>query len=162
MKKLLSLILFLNIVLVLYSQENNTAVNINKIDGSKITFLIVNQPHMSFSSDSVTITEAVTGFTVSYHRQEIEDVTFDKNIPSDIISSESHLEQLVIKYTNANIINVYGIDKLSNIRVFDISGKLFSPDMSFYNNNTVQINISELPSGIYIVNVKGTSFKIKK
>lgn len=162
MKKLFSLLFFMNISIGLYSQENNTIVNIKKNDGNIVSFLLVNQPQMTFSADSVTLVEAVTGLSDSYLRSDIEDITFCKQIASDIIEPNTKNNHLFIELLDRNTISVRGINNPLSIFVYDISGRKHLPIVTFDGDGNASIDISSLPIGIYIVNVEDESFKIRK
>jgi hypothetical protein len=51
---------------------------------------------------------------------------------------------------------------MSSIRIYDITGKIFKPEINSIDAKVFVINLSELPSGIYIINADGNSLKIRK
>lgn len=162
MKILLGLLLCVFNSLAAYCQDNNTTVNFNKTDGEKVTYLLVDHPKMTFSTDSIFVIDANTKIKISYLRSEIEDITFEKGIPNEIDILESLDKQVFFKYIDEHSITIYGIDNMSSIRIYDITGKIFKPEINSIDSKVFEINLSELPSGIYIINADGNSLKIRK
>lgn len=161
MRIFLGLILcFLN-SLATYSQENYTTVNIYKKNGETVTFLLSAHPQMTFSSDSVFVIAADSSKFQAL-RSEIEEITFERGIPNEIDILESLDKQVFFKYIDEHSITIYGIDNMSSIRIYDITGKIFKPEINSIDSKVFEINLSELPSGIYIINADGNSLKIRK
>lgn len=161
MRIFLGLILcFLN-SLATYSQENYTTVNIYKKNGETVTFLLSAHPQMTFSSDSVFV-NAADSSEFEALRSEIEEITFERGIPNEIDILESLDKQVFFKYIDEHSITIYGIDNMSSIRIYDITGKIFKPEINSIDAKVFVINLSELPSGIYIINADGNSLKIRK
>lgn len=151
---------FLN-SLATYSQENYTTVNIYKKNGETVTFLLSAHPQMTFSSDSVFV-DAVDSSKFKALRREIEEITFERGIPNEIDILDSLDKQVFFKYIDEHSITIYGIDNMSSIRIYDITGKIFKPEINSIDSKVFVINLSELPSGIYIINADGNSLKIRK
>lgn len=162
MRKILSLFCLSCLSFAGYSQTNITAVNINKINGERLVCLLENRPRMFFSSDSVIVAEAKTGLTFSYLKSEISNITFDNYTTTEISDVEFNIADVRLEYLDKNTIKIYGLDELSTVRIFDISGRIITTAIKSEYSGFAVINISELPTGIYIINVKGNSFKIKK
>lgn len=161
MRIFLGLILcFLN-SLATYSQENYTTVNIYKKNGETVTFLLSAHPQMTFLSDSVFVIAADSSKFQAL-RSEIEEITFERGIPNEIDILESLDKQVFFKYIDEHSITIYGIDNMSSIRIYDITGKIFKPEINSIDSKVFEINLSELPSGIYIINADGNSIKIRK
>lgn len=151
---------FLN-SLATYSQENYTTVNIYKKNGETVTFLLSAHPQMTFSSDSVFV-DAADSSKFQALRREIEEITFERGIPNEIDILDSLDKQVFFKYIDEHSITIYGIDNMSSIRIYDITGKIFKPEINTIDSKVFEINLSELPSGIYIINADGNSLKIRK
>ena len=151
---------FLN-SLATYSQENYTTVNIYKKNGETVTFLLSADPQMTFSSDSVFV-DAADSSKFQALRREIEEITFERGIPNEIDILDSLDKQVFFKYIDEHSITIYGIDNMSSIRIYDITGKIFKPEINSIDSKVFEINLSELPSGIYIINADGNSLKIRK
>lgn len=161
MRIFLGLILCLLNSLATYSQENYTTVNIYKKNGETVTFLLSAHPQMTFSSDSVFV-NAADSSEFEALRREIEEITFERGIPNEIDILESLDKQVFFKYIDEHSITIYGIDNMSSIRIYDITGKIFKPEINSIDAKVFVINLSELPSGIYIINADGNSLKIRK
>ena len=116
---------------------------------------------MTFSSDSVFVIAADSPKFQAL-RREIEEITFERGIPNEIDILESLDKQVFFKYIDEHSITIYGIDNMSSIRIYDITGKIFKPEINSIDSKVFEINLSELPSGIYIINADGNSIKIRK
>jgi len=73
-------------------------------------------------------------------------------------------EQKVIGYFSDDVAHVAGIDGEADIRIIDMSGKtLYSNNFeNLSKGDEVEIDMSSMPDGIYVINVNGENFKIIK
>ena len=150
--------LLLGIILHLSAQSTYVHVTIYLNDGTEATYDMQNSSYMYFEeSVKLVITESTDGLsTVSYPLADIrkitceefvgtlENATIDVSLYPNPVRDVLHFRNVIGKRT----VNIYAIDG-QKVKSFQISG-------------SQSIDISDLPSGMYLVNDSHNTFKMIK
>lgn len=156
MRKFLLLLLFLGVAGRVVADEV-TALVIHDYDGGRTVWIIGDRPKVTYSSDSLLITSA--GVEASYPLDDMWKFTFEQvEMESTAIAAPS-AETLAFSY-NGDMVIVSNLVSGSLVRVFTPGGILIKSERPSTDSWIFQF--SDIPSGIYIVDVNGKSFKISK
>ena len=150
--------LLLGIILHLSAQSTYVHVTIYLNDGTEATYDMQNSSYMYFEeSVKLVITESTDGLsTVSYPLADIrkitceefvgtlENATIDVSLYPNPVRDVLHFRNVIGQRT----VNIYAIDG-QKVKSFQISG-------------SQSIDISDLPSGMYLVNDSHNTFKMIK
>lgn len=149
MRKLLLTILVLCCCLLAKAEDKTLMITFS--DNTTQTFVLSALPQISMANDKMTITTASA--TAEYDLYKVKTFTFGtstgiQNIGTDV-SFSTQGDRIIVSGTDAQV------------RLFAIDGKAVSATPVRTDGHTV-ISLSELPKGIYIINVNGKSVKISK
>ena len=134
----------------------STALIVHAKDGSKVSYILSERPRVSFSEDSLIITSEAT--VVNYPLTDMWKFTFSEededtgvnNIPAD----EASLS------INSGVIVLSGCKEGSTARICTTGGTVVHNEKLSSDSWTYPLSL--LPSGIYLVTINGTTFKIAK
>ncbi len=131
--------------------DHNLVVNFT--DGTSVEFSLGEEPVLTYSETHQLIVTTATGNS-SYEFDSLVSLTFKEVEPDGIdkVNAEG------FKY-NQQTASFTGLEKNSEIRVFDANGRLIQSQKA---DKATSVNLSNLPAGIYIVKFGNQSFKVKK
>lgn len=154
MKKLL-LLLFLSVTVPSIAEEA-TSLIVHSKDGSSVAYALSEYPKVTFEDSYLLIKS--TNIDVSYPLSDMWKFTFE---PVDIETAINAVsaDKSSFSYADGAIV-LSGLNGKSFLQVYTIDGVLRHSEK--INTSTFIYPFSELPSGIYIINVNGKTFKISK
>lgn len=141
------------------AEESTTKVLVvNLTDGTTVRYIIAENPRLTFDAENVYVKSDVA--EVSYARSAIQKFTFDNySVPSAIESTESQ-KGTVFRYVERNLVEVAGDIQGAPVRVYAMSGQLMQNFVA--QSSSVQIDLTGLAAGIYIININSQTLKIYK
>ncbi len=142
--------------LLAYSQESSQGFTLYLKDNSTITFMFSDSPNIEIGFDEVMF--SCGDFQAMYKMNEIDRLDF-KQVAG--IKSEISTEDIVIEVAD-NALKISGIDKNSNIAVYNLAGVRMSCNIES-SRDIIVVDYSNLQAGIYIVSInQSKSIKIVK
>ena len=142
MKKILFLILMAVMVNGQWSMVNaQSTLNIHTTTNGTVCFTFAEKPQMSFKTTEV-LTISSTTVTVEFPYAEVEKITFNDDDPTAV-------PMLTVREA-----------KTDEVRIYDLSGKLVRRSRS--RQGTVSVDLSTLPTGVYIVKDGKRTYKVSK
>lgn len=139
MKRYLLCLLLSSVFLVQAFSQNT--LNLFLKNGSSLSFVFTDKPVICYSADSLFMRTEHTH--IEYPISELDRITFT--------NSEDKPES----------INYYLADETSSVTIFDISGRIIST-YEDDGNHTLDISLTGLENGIYIIRQGDKSYKITK
>lgn len=145
MRKILSLIVLLIMLPICTKAEMAMALQLELVNGKTISFVLVQKPVITFSGDSITITEG--GFVTNYLRSEVSHYHFSLVDTSIGFVKEDEVQIVqVLPY----LYKVLGFS--GKVQVYNVAGMSFSDSVTDINHE-VLINMQSLPTGVYIIKI---------
>jgi hypothetical protein len=138
--------------------EGKTALIVELNDGTKAQFILAEQPTMV--PDGANVVFESTTAKATYARSNVSKFYFgtvDENaVPQTPDNTGITFRALpdYILLTNDNT--------LPTPQVYNVMGVQFPASVSRISDNSVQVSISNLPQGLYIITVRNQSFKFLK
>ena len=134
-----------------------TAMTILMKDGTEQTIRLVSEPVISFSGTDLNITghelnlslplaDVVRYTFETYDATGIDDVKNNKHVHIDF---------------EGEVLIVSGLSEAETIAVYDLQGKLLSR-ATVGNDGRLKLSLHSQPTGVYVMKVGQTSYKIKK
>ena len=137
--------------------QHQLVVELN--NSSTVRYMLSDNPVVTFSGTQVSIKSAKA--EASYTRSSIKRYYFE-DAADGIEEVKTPSSELRIQYTTPEQVKIYGLTSADNVRIYDITGKRLSAEIS-NSVDAVSINLSSLSSGVYIITLPNhPSIKIKK
>lgn len=127
--------------------------------GRNTTYAISNVRKITFlgSTMSVTTTDASSeNYTIS----EVQKLLF-QNVDITNVNEVSTSNLKAYPNPAKNVLNVDGISKVDNLRLYNLTGSELSVSYGLVNNG-LQISTGNLPQGIYLLQVNNQTIKFQK
>lgn len=124
-------------------------------DGSRVTYLISDEPKMTFDGSNMAITS--NDINVEYPLYSVEQITYEKGSETSV---ENVCEDTILHYIKDNTLNVINDVSDYTINIYDIFGKCVV-NKSFHKSETASISLSNFDKGIYILTINKNSFKFR-
>ena len=150
--------LFLGMVFPMAAQSTYVHVTIYLNDGTEPTYDMQSSSYMYFEEGvKLVITESNDGMSsVSYPLADIRKITCEEvvgtlentTIGVSLYPNPTHDELQIRNVTGNQVVNIYALD-----------GRLLK---SFQVSGSQSVDISDLPSGMYLVNISYSTFKMMK
>lgn len=152
LKKLLSLMLLLFATAL--QAVADTALVVEKHDGTKETFLLSEIPEIKTKGDTCVFITA--NATVEILRTDIDYIHFDNIVSA--IHAPMGKSDITVKFLNNHTVQIAGVES-QRIAVYDISGRAVNATVSTAADTTT-VSLTALPRGAYIVKYGNNSIKI--
>lgn len=156
MKKIFLLLAFIFVSYNIMAQENNTQLVVWAKDGTKVAYMLSEKPKITFTETDMVIT--ANDIEVNYALEnmvrftyELNDNTAIRNIESDEVSIKLDGESLLFSDLKAN----------SSIAIYALNGTLVLKK-TIRQDGEYAFSISNLNTGVYMVNVNSLTYKIVK
>ena len=150
------LVAFSLVPVPMLAESTATALTVHIKDGSEVTFLLSEQPAVTFSDGYLLITSSDA--EMSYPLSDVVKFTFKDADETTGIDNTS-VGEASFAFDGGSVV-VSGLKAGSNARVFATDGTtLHSEEVS---GDSWSYSLSSLPSGVYIVSINGKTFKIAK
>ena len=152
MKKKLSLILLFVAFLSLTASAQDPTLVIHKSDGQVLEVELFTMPRVQMTTDKMTIKSAV--LDLEFAKSDVVGFTY-KNISTGIRTVHPEMTFRI----DEDQVTFRGVPEANAVMVYDISGVRLPVRLTIHDNEAV-LPLSQLPHGVYIVNINGKSFKI--
>lgn len=149
-KIILFLLLFFAVGL---SAQGQTALVVELRDGSCASFLLAEQPKITFEGEMMSIVSSKTD--MEFVRSEVKKYRF-----VDSVASIAEVEDASQATFDGNTLIVSGLSDETVVTVYTLSG--LSVKKSTPSSGVCTISLESLPSALYIVNYNNTTIKILK
>ena len=140
-----------------YAGHESWNMVLTQKDGFNVVFSLTNKPLVTFS-ESVLIISTEHSDISYYELDEVQKITYEKvnptalnNVKADESSFKLNGESIVFNTLKAN----------STIAVFTVGGEMLF-NKTFEEAGEYVFPISELSTGVYLIYVNGSTFKIAK
>ncbi len=138
------------------ADESGQLLVLTQADGHVSKFALADSPVITYSGSDIIVTCGENVLQTSM--ANIQSVTFDKGNSTDIRELDG---KEVIPSFSFNKASFEGLQAGARVMVFTIDGKMVST-MEADAEGKTHIDMSNLPSGVYILRTPNKSFKIKK
>lgn len=135
-----------------------TTMAVRKVEGETTVFILGEMPKLTFDESNIII-ETLDGSTI-IPLNEIKEYSFE-TFPSSGIKTIGTNKELPFTY-NGNSISFEKLEGLDNhVDIFRLDGtKILSAKLN--ENTTTTIDCSAWPQSVYIISIKGMSYKMIK
>lgn len=154
---LLSLILMLSVLNLMAQDAPVQKLNVWKMDGTQIQFLLNDEPTTTFENGNLVITtnQGVFSYPLAQmskytHEGLPEGIDVPTVAPGDILVRQNNEAMLIEGLPDNQLVEVYSAD-----------GKHILSQRAAAGQSTL-LNLTAQPQGTYIVNIGSTSFKFVK
>lgn len=142
----------------LFSQDAPVQkLNVWKMDGTQIQFLLTDEPVTTFENGNLVITTNQGQF--SYPLAQMSKYTHE-GLPEGIDAPVVAPGTILIRQNNEMML-IDGLPDKANVAVYNVDGKLLFTQQATGGQST-SIVMSAYPAGNYIINAGGASFKFVK
>ena len=152
MKKILSILAIL-FSLPMYA-DHHLVIETN--NSKKHSYSLEDNPVISFNNDILVI--KTDKIELSYPISDIAKYYFTKE-DTGISSVNGDVNNIHFNYTNTDFLLIEGIAEEDNVNVYEINGRTCHVNIT-RSNDSVIIELKNLPKGIYLVKVNNHSFKL--
>ena len=140
---------------IIKAQQVDIHAVITKTDGSEQVYELSESDRISFPSDEILVITQ-NGSDIQIPIAEIRKVTFDEILAN----AETAAKNIGIFPNPANnSFTVSGINEVQQLKIYSIDGRLVKQEAVSCSQS---IDISELPQGLYYVNINKLNFKLIK
>ena len=162
MKLFIRNILFIIILFVtplIAAASNEPTVLLVNLKGGEIhRFTLSEKPVITFDSEHVFINSSA--FSTVY--ENVEKIYFQDNTTTSVKNIDEQVHpRFSFKFTDGHTITVIGCTKTDRLAVYSINGAKVSADVE-RTAESIVVDLTSVPSGIYIIRVNTQSFKIQK
>ena len=154
-KRLLLVFAILFIRNILYAQQVEIHAVITKTDGCELLYDLDESDRISFPNDEILVITQ-NGSDIQIPISEIRKVTFD-----EILATADNVTESIGIFPNpvSSTFAISGINGFQQLSIYSIDGRLVRHDTI---GNGQNIDISELPQGLYYVNINKQNLKLIK
>ncbi len=156
MKQRLLLLMFLTISCVGMHAESVETLIVKLKNGSETAFFLKDKPQVKFEGTDLVVTSDV-GKT-SFLLAEVLRFTYVKKDPSGI--DEAVIDPTGVEFKD-DILVISQLKAGATVDVYTLDGKLIR-QLKASHAGTYRLNLSELPSGLYLVKADNVTCKITK
>ena len=140
---------------IIKAQQVDIHAVITNTDGSEQVYELCESDRISFPNDEILVITQ-NGSDIQIPIAEIRKVTFDEILAN----AETAAENIGIFPNPANnSFTVSGINEVQQLKIYSIDGRLVKQEAIGCSQS---IDISELPQGLYYVNINKLNFKLIK
>ena len=156
LKKMLLLVLaILSVGNTVKAQQTEIQAVITRHNGNEQIYQLDENDRISFPNDE-TLVITQNGNDIQISISEIRKITFDEVLAT----AENETESIgIFPNPTSNSFTISGINGFQQMNIYSIDGKLVKREIIDCGQS---IDISELPQGLYYVNVNKQNFKLIK
>ena len=155
-KKYILFPLFLAFCLITKAEDNQTNLVVWVKDGTKVTYLLAEKPKVTFAENDLVITSK--GVVANYSLETIARITYEDNTYTDV--NKLQTDESVFKL-DGEFLLFHNLKANSTISFYTPNGILVFKKIVGQNGEYV-FPLSNLNTGVNVINVNGKSFKIVK
>ncbi len=143
--------------LAAWSQVPTHVLIVELTDGTSAKYALTDKPVISHKGNDVQITSNLLSAT--YSIDAVKKYRFEVGEVTGIEAAEA-MEMFAVEYTDGETVRISGAGKNPRVSVFSMDARKVSAEVSD-NEGQIAVSLTNLPSGVYIVNVNGKqSFKV--
>ena len=153
----------INIVASSHTGSNELTTKENLVvwlkDGSKTTFVLNEKPIVTIGDKTLKVNGAKA--SAEYDFKDILRLTYDGMFPDDITKEISATEAETKKpFTQTSEALVFSSDKeILDVKIVAVSGTVVKR-FTVQNGSTFTLPLSQIPTGVYVINVNNISYKV--
>ena len=141
--------------IVMTARQREQLIILGK-DGTKIAYALTDKPKITFTDSDLVV--SVNGLTSNYLLINLLGITYSE---SDVMNISNAKDDFPLFYMNGNKLMFHKIKRDMALFLYKIDGSLvFKKRISKDSDTTV--SLSSIESGIYVLQINGTVFKIIK
>ena len=125
-------------------------------DGTKIAYALTDKPKITFTDSDLVV--SVNGLTSNYLLINLLGITYSE---SDVMNISNAKDDFPLFYMNGNKLMFHKINRDMALFLYKIDGSLVFKKRISKDSDTT-ISLSSIESGIYVLQINGTVFKIIK
>ena len=156
MKKIICTILLVLMTVIEITAKQGEQLIILSKDGTKIAYALTDKPKITFTDSNLVV--SVNGLTANYSLANLLGVTY---IESDATNISCAKDDFPLFYMNGNKLMFHKVKRDMALFLYKIDGSLVFKKRISKDSDTT-ISLSSIESGIYVLQINGTAFKIIK
>lgn len=125
-------------------------------DGTKIAYALTDKPKITFTDSNLVV--SVNGLTANYSLVNLLGVTYSE---SDATNISSVKDDFPFFYMNGDKLMFNKVKREMVLFLYKIDGSLVLKKRISKDSDTI-VSLSPIESGIYVLQINGTAFKIIK
>lgn len=153
MKNYLSILIFLCICCKLANAESPTHLAITGIDGSKITYLLLDEPELKFNGANMVI--ASKAIKAEYQLNTVKQITYENDSNSVI---DATISEGITYHIKDNILELTNDLTDFTVHIYDTNGRCLINN-KIHKSETFSISLNNFNKGIYILEINNHSYK---
>lgn len=156
MKRIICMMLFVFMTgIVMTARQREQLIILGK-DGTKIAYALTDKPKITFTDSDLVV--SVNGLTSNYLLINLLGITYSE---SDVTNISNAKDDFPLFYMNGNKLMFHKIKRDMALFLYKIDGSLVFKKRISKDSDTT-ISLSSIESGIYVLQINGTVFKIIK
>lgn len=141
--------------IVMTARQREQLIILGK-DGTKIAYALTDKPKITFTDSDLVV--SVNGLTSNYLLINLLGITYSE---SDVMNISNAKDDFPLFYMNGNKLMFHKIKRDMALFLYKIDGSLVFKKRISKDSDTT-ISLSSIESGIYVLQINGTVFKIIK
>ena len=141
--------------IVMTARQREQLIILGK-DGTKIAYALTDKPKITFTDSDLVV--SVNGLTSNYLLINLLGITYSE---SDVTNISNAKDDFPLFYMNGNKLMFHKIKRDMALFLYKIDGSLVFKKRISKDSDTT-ISLSSIESGIYVLQINGTVFKIIK
>ena len=156
MKKLLFLLLLLLALPIGMLADNQNTLIVKTKDGAQTTFVLQDKPRVTFEGTDLKVVSEKE--TVAF---ALADVLRFEYVKKDALGiDEDVVDPTGVSY-QGGVLVISQLRQGASVAVYALDGKLLR-QLTASHSGTYRLNLSELPTGLYLVKADNVTYKITK
>jgi hypothetical protein len=156
MKKLLLLLLMLLALPIGMLADNQNTLIVKTKDGAQTTFVLQDKPRVTFEGTDLKVVSDKE--TVAF---ALADVLRFEYVKKDALGiDEDVVDPTGVSY-QGGVLVISQLRQGASVAVYTLDGKLLR-QLTASHSGTYRLNLSELPTGLYLVKADNVTYKITK
>ena len=156
MKRIICMMFFVFVTVIVMTAKQREQLIILGKDGTKIAYALTDKPKITFTDSDLVV--SVNGLTSNYLLINLLGITYSE---SDVMNISNAKDDFPLFYMNGNKLMFHKIKRDMALFLYKIDGSLVFKKRISKDSDTT-ISLSSIESGIYVLQINGTVFKIIK
>lgn len=146
------------LMIPLWQAAASTVLVVQKTDGTTETFLLSEQPVITFGASNFDVATAAASLSIPL--SDVEDFHFADEGTTAIASTPSASGDTRVELLGGNAVRISG-EGSKSVAVYDLSGKA-APAQISTTGDAATVSLGNMPNGIYIIKYGNNSIKVSK
>ena len=156
MKRIICMMFFVFVTVIVMTAKQREQLIILGKDGTKIAYALTDKPKITFTDSDLVV--SVNGLTSNYLLINLLGITYSE---SDVTNISNAKDDFPLFYMNGNKLMFHKVKRDMALFLYKIDGSLVFKKRISKDSDTT-ISLSSIESGIYVLQINGTVFKIIK